>query len=636
MQDKKQEKPPFEGKGKQPPRGSGTSGGRRRQISEEELMQARGRGRGGGMRFGKPKDARGTFQQLMGYLRPYIGRLALVMVFSLVSTIVSIIATRIIGSAIDKYIAAGNIQGLVPVCIGLLSIYLAGVMAQYFSNIITVNISTGLSADLRTAIFGKLQRLQVSFFDTNSSGDIMSRVTNDVDTIGFTFSQAVVQVFNGVVTIVTVLTFMLIISPIMTLVSLISLPLIMVITRSLMRVSRRTFLARQRYLGEMNGYVEEMVSGQKVIKLFGREKIVEEDFSAINEDLRITGIKAECIGGVMGPMMNMLGNMTYLIVSAAGGAVVILSKGSLLSVGGIFSFLAYQRQFSRPINELANLANTIQSALAGAERVFNILNQPEETDDEGATVLTHTEGKVEIENIHFSYEPGKPVMKDVSLQAAPGEQVAIVGPTGAGKTTIISLLTRFYDIDEGRIMLDDKPLRSFTRNSLRKQVGMVLQDTYLFSETVRDNIRYGRPDATDEEVIQAAKMANAHSFISHLPDGYDTILGDNGGDLSQGQRQLLAIARVILTDPGLLILDEATSSIDTRTEINIQTALLELMKGRTSFIIAHRLSTIKNADKIVVIDQGEVVEQGTHTELLEQNGFYADLYNSQFKTGMAI
>ena len=243
---------------------------------------------------------------------------------------------------------------------------------------------------------------------------------------------------------------------------------------------------------------------------------------------------------------------------------------------------------------------------------------------------------MEIENIHFSYEPGKPVMKDVSLQAAPGEQVAIVGPTGAGKTTIISLLTRFYDIDEGRITLDDKPLRSFTRNSLRKQVGMVLQDTYLFSETVRDNIRYGRPDATDEEVIQAAKMANAHSFISHLPDGYDTILGDNGGDLSQGQRQLLAIARVILTDPGLLILDEATSSIDTRTEINIQTALLELMKGRTSFIIAHRLSTIKNADKIVVIDQGEVVEQGTHTELLEQNGFYADLYNSQFKTGMAI
>ena len=428
---------------------------------------------------------------------------------------------------------------------------------------------------------------------------------------------------------------MILLSPVLTLISAVTIPLMMFTTRTIAGFSRKFYREQQKNLGDINGYIEEMVSGQKVIKLFSREEINKKDFAGMNERLRRSGTKAEIIGGVMGPVMNALNNITYLVVAVAGGYLAIRGSGAV-TVGIVFSFLLYMKNFGRPLGEIANLFNTIQSALAGAERVFQVMDETPEQDAPEAENVDSIDGEIAINDVTFSYVEGKPVLKNATITAKKGEQVAIVGPTGAGKTTIISLLMRFYDKDNGTILIDGKPIEEITRDSLRKTVGMVLQDTYLFSETVRENIRYGKPDATDAEVEHAARMANAHSFIIHLPQGYDTVLADNAGNISQGQRQLIAIARAILADPCLLILDEATSSIDTRTEVKIQDAMLKLMEGRTSFIIAHRLSTIRNADKILVINAGEVVEQGTHDELLAKDGFYANLYNIQFKTGMAI
>ena len=584
----------------------------------------------------RAKDAKGTMKRLLKYVSEQLPRVILISVLCAITALISILTNRIAGVAIDDYIAVGDMAGLAKLCLGLLAIYLVNIVCSYLQNTNMIVVAQKTSFKLRKDLFAALSRLPLKYFDSHSSGDIMSRLTNDVDNISNTLSQSVTQLFSGIINIIGTLAAMLLLSPLLTLISLIAIPVMLLITRAIAKISRRFYREQQKNLGELNGYIEEMVSGQKVIKLFSREEANKADFSGINNRLRLSGTKAEIIAGVMGPFMNMINNITYLIVAVAGGYLVINSVTGAITVGVVFSFLLYMKNFARPISEIANLFNTIQSALAGAERVFQVMDEEPEQDAPEAKDVTDIEGNIEIQDVTFSYIPGKPVLKHATITAKKGEQVAIVGPTGAGKTTIISLLTRFYDKDSGQILIDGKPIESITRNSLRRTVGMVLQDTYLFSESVRENIRYGRLDATDEEVERAARMANAHSFIIHLPQGYDTVLADNAGNISQGQRQLIAIARAILADPCLLILDEATSSIDTRTELKIQDAMLKLMEGRTSFIIAHRLSTIRNADKILVINAGEVVEQGTHDELLAKNGFYANLYTIQFKTGMAI
>ena len=584
----------------------------------------------------RAKDAKGTMKRLLKYVSEQLPRVILISVLCAITALISILTNRIAGVAIDDYIAVGDMAGLAKLCLGLLAIYLVNIVCSYLQNTNMIVVAQKTSFKLRKDLFAALSRLPLKYFDSHSSGDIMSRLTNDVDNISNTLSQSVTQLFSGIINIIGTLAAMLLLSPLLTLISLIAIPVMLLITRAIAKISRRFYREQQKNLGELNGYIEEMVSGQKVIKLFSREEANKADFFGINNRLRLSGTKAEIIAGVMGPFMNMINNITYLIVAVAGGYLVINSVTGAITVGVVFSFLLYMKNFARPISEIANLFNTIQSALAGAERVFQVMDEEPEQDAPEAKDVTDIEGNIEIQDVTFSYIPGKPVLKHATITAKKGEQVAIVGPTGAGKTTIISLLTRFYDKDSGQILIDGKPIESITRNSLRRTVGMVLQDTYLFSESVRENIRYGRLDATDEEVERAARMANAHSFIIHLPQGYDTVLADNAGNISQGQRQLIAIARAILADPCLLILDEATSSIDTRTELKIQDAMLKLMEGRTSFIIAHRLSTIRNADKILVINAGEVVEQGTHDELLAKNGFYANLYNIQFKTGMAI
>ena len=584
----------------------------------------------------RAKDAKGTMKRLLKYVSEQLPRVILISVLCAITALITILTNRIAGIAIDDYIAVGDMAGLAKLCLGLLAIYVVNVACSYLQNTNMIVVAQKTSFKLRKDLFAALSRLPLKYFDSHSSGDIMSRLTNDVDNISNTLSQSVTQLFSGIINIIGTLAAMLLLSPLLTLISLIAIPVMLLITRAIAKISRRFYREQQKNLGELNGYIEEMVSGQKVIKLFSREEANKADFSGINNRLRLSGTKAEIIAGVMGPFMNMINNITYLIVAVAGGYLVINSVTGAITVGVVFSFLLYMKNFARPISEIANLFNTIQSVLAGAERVFQVMDEEPEQDAPEAKDVTDIEGNIEIQDVTFSYIPGKPVLKHATITAKKGEQVAIVGPTGAGKTTIISLLTRFYDKDSGQILIDGKPIESITRNSLRRTVGMVLQDTYLFSESVRENIRYGRLDATDEEVERAARMANAHSFIIHLPQGYDTVLADNAGNISQGQRQLIAIARAILADPCLLILDEATSSIDTRTELKIQDAMLKLMEGRTSFIIAHRLSTIRNADKILVINAGEVVEQGTHDELLAKNGFYANLYNIQFKTGMAI
>ena len=542
--------------------------------------------------------------------------------------------TRLNGYTIDNFIETGDMKGLAFICIMLVLIYLVNIFSTYYQNMVMLKIAQRVSATIRKDLFTALQKLPLKYFDSNSSGDLMSRLTNDVDNINTTLSQSVTQLFSGIINVVGMLIAMLLLSPILTLIGMITVPLIFIVTKTLAKKTQRFFVKQQNELGSLNGYIEEMVSGQKVVLLFSEEEKVKKEFSEINERLTKSAIIAQGVSSFMGPINNFINNISYLIISVAGGYLIL--KGSTITVGVVFSFLLYMRNFTRPINEIMNLFNTIQSALAGAERVFEVIDEEQEKDKDEAVDIDNIEGHVELKDVTFSYTNGKEILKNVSLEAKKGEIIAIVGPTGAGKTTIVNLLTKFYDIDSGEILIDGKNIDEITRESLRKTVAMVLQDTYLFSETVSENIRYGRLDASDEEVIEAAKMADAHHFIKQLPQGYDTVLSDNGGNLSQGQRQLLAIARAILSNASILILDEATSSIDTRTEVLIQNAMLKLMEGKTTFVIAHRLSTIKNADKILALKDGEIIESGTHNELLAKDGFYANLYNSQFKKGVEI
>lgn len=582
----------------------------------------------------KLKNPKGTIKRLLGYLGSRTHVLMLTFALVLVTTLINIIGTRLNGYTVDNFIETGDMKGLAKICLLLAGIYFISVISSYIQNRLMVGIAQRTSADIRIDLFKAMQKLPLKYFDTHSSGDLMSRLTNDVDNINMTLSQSITQLFSGVITIIGMLAAMLLLNPLLTLIGIATTPLMFLITKLLVKTTQPFFVRQQRELGKLNGYIEEIVSGQKAVLLFSEEENAKEKFAAINKSLTQSSIFAQAVSGCMGPVNNFINNLTYLVVAVSGGYFIL--HGMNITVGVLFTFILYMRNFTRPINEILNLFNSIQSALAGAERVFEVIDEPCEKDRNDAVDLEEINGEVILKNVVFSYVKDKQILKDISLTANKGQTIAIVGPTGSGKTTIINLLTKFYDIDSGEILIDGRNIDKIKRGSLRKSISMVLQDTFLFSESVRENIRYGRLTATDEEIENAAKLANAHFFIRQLPDGYDTVLSDNGSNISHGQRQLLAIARAILSESSILILDEATSSIDTRTEIAIQNAMLNLMKGKTTFVIAHRLSTIRNADKILAVKDGRIIESGTHDELISRKGFYADLYNSQFRTGMSI
>ncbi|MCM8711777.1 ABC transporter ATP-binding protein/permease [Clostridium sp. SYSU_GA19001] len=585
--------------------------------------------RGVGKKSEKLKNPKSTMKRLLKYLGKRKNLLVITFSLNLLTTVSNIAGTRLNGYTVDNFIKTGDINGLFNICAVLIVIYIVCAFSTYIQNKIMISIGNETSSNIRIDLYRSIQNLPLKFFDTHSSGDLMSRLTNDVDNINNTLSQSITQFFSGIVNILGMLIAMIILSPLLTVIGLTTVPLMFLITRFLVKKTQPFFIKQQKELGELNGFIEEKISGQKVIMLFNRQDNVKKEFENINKKLTKSAIFAQGFSGVLGPVNNFINNLTYLIVAVSGAYFILSNKG--ITVGILLSFILYMRNFTRPVNEILNVFNTILSALAGAERVFEIMDEPKESDISHAKEVTDLQGKIVLNKVDFSYKEGKKILKNISLTAEKGQVIAIVGPTGSGKTTIINLLTRFYDIDSGEILIDGVNINHIKRNNLRKSISMVLQDTYLFSESIRENIRYGRLTATDEEVEQAAVLANAHRFIRQLPEGYDTVLSDNGSNLSHGQRQLLAIARAILSQSSILILDEATSSIDTRTEIDIQKAMLNLMKGKTCFVIAHRLSTIRSADKILIVKDGEIVETGTHDELMKRESFYSKLYNSQFK-----
>ncbi|HEY60530.1 MAG TPA: ABC transporter ATP-binding protein [Anaerolineae bacterium] len=587
---------------------------------------------GHGSSFGKIEkahDVRTTLQRLLAILKPYW--LALIAAFILVgiSSVLGVLSPYLMGTAIDDFITVGDMAGLWGIVLLMLAAYVGSWIARIGQGIIMTWVSQKAMYTLRRNMFEHLQTLSLSFFDRHPHGELMSRLTNDLDAISRILSQNVTELFSGLISLIGILAMMFFINFWLTLGSMFFLPLMMVMVGFVGKRTRKSFREYQMRIGKLNGQLEEMFSGQRVILAFGQEARALADFDASNKKVRQVGIRAQSYAMLIPPLMGILSNANVAILAGLGGWMAL--RG-LVTVGTIAAFYNYSRNFAAPLRHIGNLYNQIQSALAGAERVFEVIDErPELTDIPNAVTLGEIDGEVVFDNVNFSYLPGVPVIKDMGLHASPGQSVALVGPTGAGKTTIVNLLTRFYDINSGSIAIDGHNTRDVHKASLRRKLGIVLQDTFLFSESVRENIRYGRLDATDEECIAAAKLANADQFILRLPQGYDTQLSERGSNLSQGQRQLLAIARAVLADPGILILDEATSSVDTRTEVRIQGALLRLMQGRTSFIIAHRLSTIQHADKILVIREGQIIERGTHKELLAQGGFYHNLYMSQFK-----
>ncbi|HEY5561201.1 MAG TPA: ABC transporter ATP-binding protein [Clostridiaceae bacterium] len=518
--------------------------------------------------------------------------------------------------------------GLSRICFVLGVIYLVSAAATFIQNRFMVSIAQTTSTAIRKDLFYNMQKLPLNYFDTHSSGDLMSRFTNDVDNINMTLSQSITQLFSGIINIVGMFIAMMLLSPLLTLIGMITILLLLIITKLIVKKTQPYFVKQQKELGNLNSYIEEMISGQKAVLLFSQEDKVKKEFSIINGRLTRSAIFAQALSGCMGPVSNFINNITYLILAVCGGYFII--SGMNITIGILFTFILYMRSFSRPINEILNIFNLIQSALAGAERVFEVMDESKEEDSKEAKTIETIKGEVSLSKVDFSYIQGIQILKNISIEAKRGQTIAIVGPTGSGKTTIINLLTKFYNIDSGEITFDGENINNIKKGSLRKSISIVLQDTFLFSESVSENIRYGRLTATDKEVQEAAELADAHHFIRQLPEGYNTILSDNGSNLSQGQRQLLAIARAILAQSSILILDEATSSVDTRTEIAIQKAMLNLMKGKTTFVIAHRLSTIRNSNQIIAIKDGEIIESGTHDELLKKQGFYSNLYNSQF------
>ncbi|MDR0429202.1 MAG: ABC transporter ATP-binding protein/permease [Tannerellaceae bacterium] len=578
---------------------------------------------------GKPKEAKKTFLRLISYMA-CDRRLLLVIGFLIIVSLVSSLAgSYMIRPIINDYIIPGDLQGLVRILLILGAVYITGVAAVYIQYRLLNEIGQRTVTRMRIELFGKMERLPITYFDTHQHGDLMSRYTNDIDRISDALTDSLSDMLSSALSLVGIFVLMLYISPVLTLVTLITVPVMFLFARMTVGKSRKYFRAQQESLGHINGYIEEMISGQKVIKVFGHEKQVISGFDVRNEDLKGKSLKAQFYSGLMMPVMQNLNTLNYVIITIA-GALLAIFRG--FDVGGLAAFLQYSRQFGRPINELASLYNNIQAAFAGAERIFAIMDEaPEMPDAPDAVALNDVKGDVTFSRVFFGYKPGKTILKDVSLHARRGCKIALVGATGAGKTTILNLLPRFFDIWEGEITIDGCPVRSVTRESLRKAMAIVLQDTHLFTGSVRENIRFGRPDATDAEVVEAAKLTAAHSFIKRLPRGYDTLLENDGANLSQGQRQLLNIARAAVADPPILLLDEATSNIDTRSEILIQQGLDKLMEGRTSLIIAHRLSTIRNADLILVLEDGRIVEQGNHRELLQLRGRYYSLNQEQFE-----
>lgn len=590
-------------------------------------------------KFEKPKDFKGTFSKLLDYLKPYRWKLIIVIIFAIGSTIFSIAGPKILGKAttkifeglIRKVSGTGGIdfQYIRNIILTLIGLYGLSALFSYIQGFIVTGVSQKVSYNLRKEISQKINRLPLKYFDSVTYGEVLSRVTNDVDTVSQSLNQSLSQIITSTTTLVGILIMMLSISWQMTIVALLILPISMVIIMGIVKRSQKYFKSQQKSLGEVNGHIEEVYGGHNIVNAFNAKEQVVTEFEHINTELYDSAWKAQFLSGMMMPIMNFVGNLGYVGVSILGGWLAIKKT---IEVGDILSFIQYIRSFTQPITQVAQISNVLQSTMAAAERVFEFLGEEEEIENSQTPIkLREVEGRVTFENVKFGYDDDKIIIKDFSQTIKAGQKVAIVGPTGAGKTTIVKLLMRFYDLNGGRILLDGHDIVDFTRDDLRSNFGMVLQDTWLFSGTIMENIRYGRLDATDEEVIRAAKLAHAHRFIKTLPDGYNMVINEEASNISQGQKQLLTIARAILSDPKVLILDEATSSVDTRTEILIQKAMENLMKGKTAFIIAHRLSTIRDADLILVMKDGDIVEQGNHEELISKDGFYASLYNSQFE-----
>ena len=602
-------------------------------------------GHGHGAAMGeKANDFSGTMKQLMKYMSKYKIALIAVLLFAIGSTVFSIVGPKILGKATTKIFeglmakvsGTGGIDfgAIEKILLILVCLYLVSALFSFVQGYIMSGISQKISYEMRNQISEKINRMPMKYFDTKTHGEILSRITNDIDTLGMSLNQSLTQLITSVTTMVGILIMMLSISWIMTLAALVIIPLSLFAVRKVVGRSQKYFKKQQRYLGHVNGLVEENYGGHQIVRVFNKEEEVTEQFNKLNDELYDSAWRSQFLSGMMQPLMAFIGNLGYVMVSILGGWLAIRKT---IEVGDIQSFIQYVRNFTQPINQLAQVANQLQSTAAAAERVFEFLDEEEEDQ----TVINPADandikGNIEFEHVNFGYKENKTIIHDFSVNVKKGQKIAIVGPTGAGKTTIVKLLMRFYDVNSGSIKIDGNDIRNFNRSELREAFGMVLQDTWLFNGTIKENIRYGKLDATDEEVVEAAKSANVHHFIKTLNDGYNMVLDEEASNVSQGQKQLLTIARAILADPKILILDEATSSVDTRTELLIQKAMDNLMEGRTSFIIAHRLSTIKDADMILVMNEGDIVEQGSHEELLAKDGFYAKLYNSQFEDDEAM
>ncbi|EMG26844.1 ABC transporter ATP-binding protein/permease [Listeria fleischmannii 1991] len=589
----------------------------------------------------KPKDFKNTLFRLLGYMKPRTVAISVVFIFAILSTIFNIFSPKELGKATTEIFkgvmspAGINDDKIFDILFFVFLLYIGSSVFSFIQQYVMSSVAQRTVYDMRRDLKEKMARMPLKYYDTRSNGDILSRAVNDMDNIANTLQQSLTQAITAIVQIIGVLIMMLTISWQMTLIVVATVPLSIIIVGLIASKSQAFFAAQQRNLGILNDTVEETYGGQTIVKAFGQEKKTLVTFEEVNDDYYKAAKKAQFISGIMMPMMQFVGNLGYVAVCVGGG--IFVTNGTL-QVGEIQSFTQYVQLFSQPISSVANIANVIQSTIASAERVFEIMDEEEEKDMIPETIPTIKEeqGKIVFDHVKFGYSPDKPLMNDLQINVNQGQMVAIVGPTGAGKTTIINLLMRFYDVDDGAIRIDGVDTRDMTKDEVRAKFGMVLQDTWLFSGTIAENIAYGREGATLDEVVGAAKAAYADDFIRRLPDGYDTVLNEEGSNISQGQKQLLTIARAILSDPSILILDEATSSVDTRTELNIQLAMGNLMEGRTSFVIAHRLSTIRDADLILVMNHGDVIEQGTHQELLGENGFYADLYNSQFTGSQAV
>lgn len=594
-------------------------------------------GGGGRQRFKpteKPKNAKRTLFRLMKIFRLWGKSILLAIMLTLASSVFSLVTPLLVGKAINAFNLQTNTVDhslLTLILIALVACYLASWLIDTVNGVLMAKISQKLVKHIRSEFFSKLQRIPLNFYDTRSHGDTMSRMTNDVDNISNVIAQTTTELISSVFAILGAFVMMLILSPVLTLLAMISIPLVLVLTQTIAGRSRRYFLGQQQKLGALNGVIEENIVGLKMVKAFNRQQEVLTNFKSINRELRDYSIKAQTWSGFMMPFMNVINNISFALIASAGG---ILALRGMITIGVVVSFLTYSKQFGRPLNNIAGMFNNIQSALAGAERVFEILDEEEEMSDKiGTQELPHPQGRVEFRDVSFAYQRGTPVLKNINFKVKPGEVVALVGETGAGKTTLVNLLTRFYEVDQGRILIDDIDITDISRKSLRSCFSVVLQDTCLFTGTIYENIRYSKPSASDQEVREAAKLAHADAFISRLPKGYETFITGSTDNLSQGQRQLLAIARAILSNAPILILDEATSSVDTKTEKEIQHALLTLLQNHTSFLIAHRLSTIRDADQIMVIGSGEILEKGTHSELMVQKGAYYEMVISQMGLG---